>query len=269
MIALAIVATFIGMGVYIGLLDTKPHAIKEVNQQTASSKNASHALSSSAKSHVAVVKKPKVVKKCYGLQLIYVHENYMQKLFEKEQEMRELGFSCHINYGKRLPNNQRQVFLVCETRRTKKELQPIIEILQGYGIDYAIVRDSCKNLQKNPKTISVVRESAIKSSVELSDNIIKTKKMTLQELQKLYSSRKSYDLAIKIAQSYYEKGAYAQAMEWAKRANKLNRQKEEAWILYAKTLYKLGKKEKAKQLLKIFLEYKDSQEAKQLLKKWQ
>ena len=268
---LVIVALLGGGGAYLWLQSQKPQPPQEKVQQAKSSEPVLSSSSSSAISSVAAEQKPKPkpAKRCYGLQLIYVHENYMQKIFDKEHEAQKLGLSCHINYGKRLPNNQRQVFLVCETRRSKKDLQPIIATLQKHGIEYTIVRDSCKYLAKKPKaTPSIPAKPQIKSSTKLSDNIIKTKKMTLEQLQKLFASRKSYDLAIKIAQAYYHKGAYTKALEWARRANKLDRQKEEAWILYAKTLYKLGKKQKAKQLLKVFLDYKDSQEAKQLLKKW-
>ena len=269
---LVILALLYGSGAYLWLQSQKPKPPHMAVQQAKSSESVSFSISSSTVSSVAVVQKPmpKPAKRCYGLQLIYVHENYMQKLFEKKQEVQKLGLSCHINYGKRLPNNQRQVFLVCETRKSKKDLQPIIATLQRHGIEYAIVRDSCKYLAKKSKaTPQKPAKPQIKSSTKSSDNIIKTKKMTIEQLQKLFILRKSYDLAIKIAQAFYDKGAYTKALEWAKRANKLDRQKEEAWILYAKTLYKLGKKQKAKQLLKVFLDYKDSQEAKQLLKKWQ
>ena len=213
-------------------------------------------------------------KRCYGVQLIYVHEKYKPKLLQKKKEAQELGLECHINYGKLLPNNQRQLFLVCETKRSKKELKPILTILQKQNMDYIVVRDSCKNVTKSRTFTQKKATSSHKTisnpqrSLSLADNLIETESLNLKKLQNLYASRKSYDLAMRIAKAYYEQKDLKNALVWAKRANRLDRQKEEAWILYAKTLYELGRREKAKLVLRIFLDYKDSKKAKKLLKKW-
>ena len=245
---------------------------KESNNSFASS---SSFISSSSVSSLSQTKqkRKKRVKRCFGVQVMYVHENYLPQLLKKKKEMEKLGLACHINYGKLLANKQRQLFLVCATKKSKKQLAAVTTLLQHHSIEYVIVRDSCKYLTKATITQKRVASSssslAVKTPMPITDNIIETKEVSLEQLQKLYEARKSYEVAMKIAQLFYAQGAYEAALQWAKRANRLNRTKEAAWILYAKALHKLGYSKKAKQLLKVFLDYQDSNEAKELLKKWQ
>ena len=83
-----------------------------------------------------------------------------------------------------------------------------------------------------------------------------------------YNQKKSYSAAIYIAKQYYFDKNYKQSGVWAKRANQLNRDKEEAWLYYAKSVYALGDHTKAKKILNIFLQYKKSLKAELLLSEW-
>ena len=83
-----------------------------------------------------------------------------------------------------------------------------------------------------------------------------------------YNQKKSYALAIYIAKQYYFDSEYGNASIWAKRANQLDRNKEEAWLYYAQSLYALGEREKAKRILNILLQYKESTKAELLLSEW-
>lgn len=83
-----------------------------------------------------------------------------------------------------------------------------------------------------------------------------------------YNQKKSYALAIYIAKQYYFDSDYKNSGIWSKRANQLDRNKEEAWLFYAKSVYALGDIEKAKRILNIFLQYKDSTKAELLLSEW-
>lgn len=90
----------------------------------------------------------------------------------------------------------------------------------------------------------------------------------LEDWIEKYNQKKSYALAIYIAKQYYFDNDYKQAGIWAKRANQLDRNEEEAWLLYAKSVYALDNKEKAVRILKIYLQYKKSSKAEFLLSEW-
>lgn len=83
-----------------------------------------------------------------------------------------------------------------------------------------------------------------------------------------YNHKKSYALAIYISKQYYFDNDYKQAGIWAKRANQLDRNQEEAWLLYAKSVYALDNREKAVRILNIYLQYKKSSKAEFLLSEW-
>lgn len=59
----------------------------------------------------------------------------------------------------------------------------------------------------------------------------------------------TYNNAIKIAQEYYDKQNYHQAMIWAYRANQMDKKDMKSWIIYTQSLFNLGEKQKAIDLL--------------------
>ncbi|MBE0498750.1 MAG: tetratricopeptide repeat protein [Campylobacterales bacterium] len=92
---------------------------------------------------------------------------------------------------------------------------------------------------------------------------------SLDEWVQKYDKKKSYAIAIYISRQYYFNEDFKNAGIWAKKANQLDRNKEDAWLLYAKSVFALGDKEKAKKILNVFLQYKDSAKAEMLLSEWE
>jgi len=84
-----------------------------------------------------------------------------------------------------------------------------------------------------------------------------------------YEDKKTYALAIYISSYYYKRKDFKLSGIWARRANKLDRDKEKAWLLYAKSMYALGNKRKAKGILNIFMQYRESAKAEILLSEWE
>ncbi len=58
--------------------------------------------------------------------------------------------------------------------------------------------------------------------------------------------------ALLIAKAYYRAGNYKESEKWALKANGLNRNLEESWLLFAKSKNALGQKDEA---LKILITY--------------
>ncbi|WP_456383510.1 hypothetical protein [Hydrogenimonas sp.] len=87
-------------------------------------------------------------------------------------------------------------------------------------------------------------------------------------LVRQYDKFPRYATALKIANLHYEKGDYEKAALWARKANLIDRDDEAAWILYAKSEYALGNRERAKRILGLYLDYRDSIEARTLLLSW-
>jgi len=86
--------------------------------------------------------------------------------------------------------------------------------------------------------------------------------------EQTYQRSPKFETALGIARDFYTKEDYTQAAAWAKKANQMNREAEEAWLLYAKSYYAQGKKNEAIGVLELYLNYKDSKAANDLIKAW-
>lgn len=83
-----------------------------------------------------------------------------------------------------------------------------------------------------------------------------------------YEKNPKYETALNIARNLYNKNNFSEAAVWAKKANQINREGEEAWLLYAKSYYAQGQKSEAIGVLELYMNYKDSKAATQLYNTW-
>jgi len=106
------------------------------------------------------------------------------------------------------------------------------------------------------------------SKLKQEDKVVKKtiKKDGVKE-QKIIKSKSlpPYETCIKLAKEYYKKGDYKQALKWAKNANIQDNKKASAWIITAKALYKMGKKDEAIKILKIYYSYTQDEKIKELI----
>ncbi len=72
-------------------------------------------------------------------------------------------------------------------------------------------------------------------------------------------------LSLFAAKKYYQLGDYEQAYNYSLITNDINNNIEASWLIFSKSLVKLGKKEKAVETLKKYINHSDSSQARQLL----
>jgi len=108
------------------------------------------------------------------------------------------------------------------------------------------------------KTVSVNRVLSVQPPI----------KNTTQDFINLYNTNPKYETALAVARSFYTKENFVNAASWAKKANQINREGEEAWLLYAKSTYAQGHTADAIAILELYLNYKDSKAATELIKTW-
>lgn len=94
-----------------------------------------------------------------------------------------------------------------------------------------------------------------------------TKTSTLDPLR-TFDNNPKYETALAVARDFYGKNNFVDAAIWAKKANQMNREGEEAWMLYAKSYYAQGRKKEAIGVLELYLNFKDSKAALELLRTW-
>lgn len=90
-------------------------------------------------------------------------------------------------------------------------------------------------------------------------------KNDIRDIIKRFQHNKNPALSLFVAKKSYELGDYKQAYNYALITNTINSDIETSWIVFAKSLVKLGKTEKAIQTLKKYIKYSNSGNAKILL----
>ena len=233
--------------------------------------------------HVKVKKKVSTKdEKHYKFFTLSVREKNRSTIENVQKKYAKFGLECRIDEQNNYLN------LVCGETNSQKESKKIKALLEKHHIKYYLVTKKeipvTDKLQvkkeKTPQKSSHIIKPISKTKLALQEKkeIIINKEPTLNishsdvdldALKRKFSQHESYGIAIRIAQEYYTQENYKASLKWAKKANNLDRKKEKSWVLYAKSLYKLGKKAKAIQVLKLYKRFSSSQEVNRILQEWE
>ncbi len=113
------------------------------------------------------------------------------------------------------------------------------------------------NSLENPK----VHRQPAKIKIKIS----RTTKKDLQAITKRFKKSNNPVLGVFLAKKYYEMGDYRKAYNYAYITNQIDSTIEDSWIIFAKSLVKLGQKERAVQTLKAYIKTSQSSKAQLLL----
>lgn len=89
--------------------------------------------------------------------------------------------------------------------------------------------------------------------------------LDITELLQRFKETSNANLGLFIARYYYDREEYVEAYNYALKTNTINNRIDESWIIFSKSLAKLGKTEQAKKTLRIYLQQSNSETAKGLL----
>lgn len=210
----------------------------------------------------------------YKFFTLSVRENKRSAIENVQKKYARLGLECRIE------DQNNYLNLVCGETSSQKEYQKIKTILDKHHIKYYLVTkkeipvtDKIKETsQKSTKTkkkkkITTLQKVEPLLQQETFSNLSHSD-VDLKQLEEKFSAHKNYGVAIRIAQEYYKEKNYKASLKWAKQANNLDRKKRQSWILYAKSLYALGEKEKAIKVLKLYKHFSSSREVDRILQAW-
>ncbi len=120
---------------------------------------------------------------------------------------------------------------------------------------------------KKPK-VKIKTKVVKKPRKKMHLNIIKTTSVSAyKDVEKRFYESHDSDDSLFLAKSYYSRGNYKKAEHWARETNKVNRNIEESWLIFAKSKVKLGHKNEAIRILMSYVKKSESQKAKRLLRK--
>ncbi len=107
-----------------------------------------------------------------------------------------------------------------------------------------------KALKQHPPQPNTSKSSLTKQRKKLH---IQAQGSDIDSLQQAFEHHPSKNLALLIAQKYYDLGKYNQALEWSIKANEFDKSEERSWIIFAKSAYKIGDKRRAMDALRAYL----------------
>jgi len=117
--------------------------------------------------------------------------------------------------------------------------------------------------------VPTVKAKTIQISVKQDDKHIQIKRQNTQndiyDIIKRFKKNNNPALSLFVAKKYYELENYRQAYNYALMTNKINNEIESGWIIFSKSLVKLGKKDKAIRILKKYIKQSHSSSAQILL----
>lgn len=90
-------------------------------------------------------------------------------------------------------------------------------------------------------------------------------KLDIEALSRRFKETSNANLGLFIARYYYDHGNYNEAYNYALKTNSINDRIDESWIIFSKTLVKLGKADMAKKTLQLYIAQSNSENAKGLL----
>lgn len=89
--------------------------------------------------------------------------------------------------------------------------------------------------------------------------------LDIVEVQQRFKESSNPTLGLFIARYYYDHGNYSEAYNYALKTNAINSHIDESWIIFSKSLVKLGKTDQAKKTLQLYISQSGSDTAKTLL----
>jgi len=151
-----------------------------------------------------------------------------------------------------------------------------------YLLNQGIVELESKNILKENITVkksidslSPLDEDEIFTEKDISKPVIKKKHVKIikvsnnsayKDVERRFRRSHNINDSIFLANMYYKKRDYKKAIYWAMQTNKLDKNIEESWLIFAKAKVRLGYKNEAIRVLKAYIKRSNSYEAKKLLK---
>ncbi len=119
-------------------------------------------------------------------------------------------------------------------------------------------RTKIQNPQEQKEEASTIEVNSINIHRENTKNDISE---VIQRFEKSHNPV----LSLFVAKKYYELGKYREAYDYALKTNNIDKNIDKSWIIFSKSLVKMGKKDKAVNTLKTYIRYSHSSSALILL----
>ncbi|QCI28758.1 tetratricopeptide repeat protein [Caminibacter pacificus] len=186
-----------------------------------------------------------------------------QKIVENNITKEKLAKTSPKNNDNTTHNNSIKVSNQENSSKTEKKEKKVAK-LEFILPNIAEVKTpvESKKITKNPepKTVTKPTPKPKKVEKEITKQTLPSKlnlqveKVDLQQLIASFNQNPNYDLAITISKEFFKRGNLKEAQKWALKANTMEPERVESWLQFADILLKQGKKDKAIQILRVYID---------------
>ncbi|MCW8838032.1 MAG: CDC27 family protein [Thiovulaceae bacterium] len=159
-----------------------------------------------------------------------------------------------------------------DTQAAKLTLSPSLDFMKKLKTDSVNSYDNTdvyvseKFIEEKPKTTKVIKNIKPKKVTSKKINIsTRETQNDIQQVIKRFKKNNNPALSLFVAKKYYKLGDYEKAYNFALITNEINNEIEQSWIIFAKSLVKLKKKDLAIRTLTKYIRHSHSGNAKVLL----
>ncbi len=187
-------------------------------------------------------------------QILELEKNYNKFRFKRLVKRVFIGIFCVSFFAlcfvffEIYGSEQRQKIMA---QKSKNELLKRLEAAKTQALKTQVLHE--KELLKKDEKIAAIKEELEKKEVpkiQISSYIISAK-----SLEQSFLKDENIETALKLASLYLSKKDYENAIKWSLKANDMDSSRVQTWQIYAKSLERLGKKDEAKKVMRLYKEY--------------
>ena len=169
-------------------------------------------------------------------------------IHRESESKKTMKLSPSLDFMKKMQNSVQPYYVNEHPRRPVKK--PVVRAPKVERVPKAKQIVKVPKKQEEPQRINIKRQNT---------------QNDIQEIVKRFKTNNNPALSLFVAKKYYELGNYNQAYNYALITNQINKDIDVSWIIFTKSLVKLGKKDMAINTLKKYISQSHSNRAQILL----
>ncbi len=191
-----------------------------------------------------------------------------KQLIQADEE--KLTLSPSMDFMRRMQNEEQQPYYKVASPVKKKTLKKR-KVVQENIVEEEYMEIEQKSKAKKIKTqeapVKIVKKDSTQKPYKKQIITIERRdsQNDIKEIISRFKKNNNPALSLFVAKKYYELGDYEQAYNYALVTNGINNDIEDSWLIFAKSLVKLNKREMAIKTLREYLKYSHSGNARILL----
>ncbi len=182
-----------------------------------------------------------------------------------------------VTYSKKSDTDEAKESIASPSKSTHEAsstvLEPSMDFVRSFQTTLPMNETPKAPLQKNAQPVreplpvaKLVSTPPPDLSDEKSFSLNRTEsKLDIETLERRFKETSNANLGLFIARYHYDHGNYSEAYNFALKTNSISNKIEESWIIFAKSLVKLGRAEQAKKTLQFYITDSNSEAARSLL----